>query len=61
MITHKNKNMKKFILSLTLTLATMAGLTQTIPQDWFKTDTITIRGCIEGYDAEQFGYTTMQC
>lgn len=53
--------MKKFILSLTLTLATMAGLTQTIPQDWFKTDTITIRGCIEGYDAEQFGFTTMQC
>ena len=33
----------------------------TMPQNWFKTDTITIRGRIEGYDAEMFGFTSMEC
>ena len=33
----------------------------TVPADWFKTDSITIRGRIEGYDAEQFGFTSMEC
>ena len=33
----------------------------TVPSDWFKTDTITIRGRIEGYDAEKFGFTSMEC
>ena len=33
----------------------------TVPEDWFKTDTITIRGRIEGYDAEQFGFTSLEC
>ncbi|MDE7166893.1 MAG: thioredoxin family protein [Bacteroidaceae bacterium] len=33
----------------------------TLPTDWFATDTITIRGCIEGYDAESFGFTTLEC
>ena len=28
----------------------------TVPADWFKTDTITIQGRIEGYDAERFGF-----
>lgn len=32
-----------------------------IPADWFTTDTITIRGRIEGYDAERFGFTSMEC
>ena len=32
-----------------------------VPADWFKTDTITIKGCIEDYDAEQFGFTSMAC
>ena len=32
-----------------------------VPADWFKTDTITIRGRFEGYDAEKFGFTSMQC
>ena len=32
-----------------------------VPADWFKTDTITIRGRIEGYDAEKFGFTSMEC
>ena len=33
----------------------------TVPKDWFTTDTITIRGRIEGYDAERFGFTSMEC
>nr|MCR4809409.1 hypothetical protein [Prevotella sp.] len=33
----------------------------TVPEDWFKTDTITVKGRIEGYDAEQFGFTSMEC
>ena len=33
----------------------------TVPTDWFKTDTITIKGRIEDYDAELFGFTSMAC
>ena len=33
----------------------------TVPADWFKTDTITVRGRIEGYNAERFGFTSMEC
>ena len=33
----------------------------TVPADWLKTDTITIRGRFEGYNAERFGFTSMQC
>ena len=33
----------------------------TLPSDWLKTDFITIRGRIEGYDAERFGFTSMEC
>ena len=33
----------------------------TLPEDWFKTDTITIRGRFEGYNAEKFGFTSMEC
>jgi len=33
----------------------------TVPTNWFTTDTITIKGRIEGYNAEQFGFTTMEC
>ena len=32
----------------------------TLPADWLKTDSITIRGRIEGYDAERFGFTAME-
>ena len=32
-----------------------------VPGDWFKTDTITIQGRIEGYDATTFGFTSMEC
>ncbi len=33
----------------------------TPPKDWFKTDTVTVKGCIEDYDAEKFGFTSMEC
>ena len=33
----------------------------TVPADWFSTDTITIRGRFEGYSAEKFGFTSMEC
>lgn len=33
----------------------------TVPDDWFTTDTITIRGRFEGYDAEKFGFSLMNC
>ena len=52
---------KKTIITILLALVATAGQGQTIPQDWFKTDTITIRGRIEGYDAERFGFTSMEC
>ena len=32
-----------------------------MPADWFKTDTITIKGRIEDYDAEEFGFSSMAC
>lgn len=32
-----------------------------VPDDWFKTDTITLQGRIEDYDAEKFGFSSMQC
>ena len=31
-----------------------------LPSDWLKTDHVTIRGRIEGYDAERFGFTAME-
>ena len=33
----------------------------TVPEDWFKTDTITVKGRIEGFDAGQFGFTSLEC
>ena len=33
----------------------------TVPEDWFKTDSITLRGRIENYDAEKMGFTSMNC
>lgn len=32
----------------------------TVPDDWFKTDTITIRGRFEDYNAEKFGFSSME-
>ena len=36
----------------TIVLATAAMVVQA--QEWFKTDSVTIQGRIEGYDAEQW-------
>ena len=48
-----------------LKVPTMEELSATnpysVPSDWFKTDSITIQGHIEGYDAEKFGFTSMEC
>ena len=68
--------MKKLLSTLLLALVCMSGqateikaptLQQfyasnpyTLPADWLKTDSVTIRGRIEGYDAERFGFTAME-
>ena len=52
---------KQTIITILLALISVAGQAQTILQDWFKTDTITVKGQIEGYNAERFGFTTMVC
>jgi len=48
-----------------LKVPTMQELTEAnpwaVPEDWFKTDTITVKGRIEAYNAEQFGFTSMEC
>ena len=31
-----------------------------VPDDWFKTDTITIRGQFDDYNAEKFGFSSME-
>ena len=33
----------------------------TLPQDWFRTDTITVKGRIEGYNPVLFGFNSMEC
>ena len=33
----------------------------TVPQDWFKSDTITIKGRIEDFNAEQLGFDMLHC
>ena len=33
----------------------------TVPQDWFRTDTITVKGRIEDYNSVLFGYNSMEC
>ena len=43
----------------TIVLATAAMVSQA--QEWFKTDSVTFQGRIEGYDAERFGFTSMTC
>ena len=39
----------------------LAANPYTVPSDWLATDSITVRGRIEGYDAETFGFTSMEC
>lgn len=66
--------MKKTIIIILLAIVAVAGqakkqkkfdpaqiqASMVVPSDWFKTDTICIKGRIEGYDAEQFGFTSME-
>ena len=33
----------------------------TVPSDWLRSDSVTIKGRIEDYDAGKFGFTAMQC
>ena len=47
---------KNALTTLLLAIVALTGQAQAIPQDWFKADTITIKGSIEGYDAEKFGF-----
>ena len=67
--------MKQTIIIILLAIVAVAGqakkqkkfdpaqiqASMVVPSDWFKTDTICIKGRIEGYDAEQFGFTSMEC
>lgn len=62
--------MNKLLSSVLLMIVYMTGQAKTgmsdvkpytVPVDWFTTDTITIRGHIEGYNAEKFGFTSMEC
>ena len=47
-----------------LHVPTMKELTDaypyTLPVDWLKTDTITVKGRIEGYDEKAFGFNSMK-
>ena len=38
-----------------------AAYPYTMTPNWFKTDTIIIKGRIEGYDAELFGFSSLEC
>lgn len=62
--------MNKLLSSVLLMIVCMTGQAKTgmsdvkpytVPVDWFTTDTITIQGHIEGYNAEKFGFTSMEC
>ena len=33
----------------------------TLPDDWLVSDSVTVRGRIEGYDAKKFGFKTLSC
>lgn len=52
---------KKYKMKVPTLQQLYAANPYTLPSDWLKTDTITIRGRIEGYDAGLFGFTSMEC
>ena len=52
---------KKYKVTLPTLQSLSAANPYMVPADWFKTDTITIRGRFEGYDVEKFGFTSMEC
>lgn len=59
--------MKKLLSAILLALVVLtaqeleAANRYTVPQDWFRTDTITVKGRIEGYNPELFGFNSMEC
>ena len=59
--------MKKLLSTILLALVVLttqeleAANRYTVPQDWFRTDTITVKGRIEGYTPELFGFNSMEC
>ena len=52
---------RKTSVEIATTQSLLAANPCTLPADWLATDTIVIRGRIEGYDAGQFGFTAMEC
>ena len=59
---------KQTIITALLALVAVMALGQTkelttgtLPADWFTTDSVTIRGRIEDYDAERLGFSAMEC
>ncbi len=52
---------KKYKVKIPTLLELSEANPYTVPADWLKTDTITIRGRIESYDAEKLGFTSMNC
>ena len=57
---------KKTIITVLLALVALTGqakelTTGMLPADWFTTDSVTIRGRIEDYDAERLGFSAMEC
>ena len=65
----KTYTMKKTIITALLALVALAGeakvsentIDGTLPADWFTTDSVVVRGHIEDYDAEQLGFSDMEC
>ena len=59
--------MKKLLSTILLALVVLttqeleAANRYTVPQDWFRTDTITVKGRIEDYNSALFGYNSMEC
>ena len=59
--------MKKLLSTILLALVVLttqeleAANRYTVPQDWFRTDTITVKGRIEGYNPKLFGFNSMEC
>ena len=52
---------RKTPLEIATAQSLLAANPYTLPADWLATDTVVIRGRIEGYDAGQFGFTAMEC
>ena len=52
---------RKTTLKIATPQSLLGNTPYTLPADWLVTDTVVIRGRIEGYDAKRFGFTAMEC